>query len=91
MRVHICKELNALRIHRLIKHEDTLYLHGHLVKEETHSPRVLTIQDWVLQDSCHRQESGHSIPRAQRTTLLARQIFPLHLGMARQYASPKIK
>ena len=68
MRVHICKELNALRIHRLIENESTLYLPGHLVKEETHSPRVLTIQDWVLQDSCHRQEI-----RAQYSSRAAHQ------------------
>jgi hypothetical protein len=69
MRIHICKELNARRIYRLIKHENAIYLHGHLVKEETHRPRVLAIQDWVLQESCHRREI-----RAQYFSRAAHQV-----------------
>jgi hypothetical protein len=75
------KEFSAHRsmprnIKPCIKPEGARHMPGYLTKEEIHSPRVLAIQDWVLQTRHKGKQSGYGVPRAQRDKPLALQIFP---------------
>jgi hypothetical protein len=61
------KEFSAHRsMPRNTKPEGARHMPGHLIKEEIHSPRVLSIRDRVVHTRHEGKKSGCGVPRAQR-------------------------